>query len=55
MVKVLDELQKDVDNSDENKYFIQQISELKNFVGKADNMIEKVTEKALIQLNSVAA
>lgn len=44
VVKVLDELQKDVDNSDENKYFIQQISELKNFVGKADNMIEKVTE-----------
>lgn len=44
VVKVLDELQKDVDNSDENKFFIQQISELKNFVGKADNMIEKVTE-----------
>ena len=44
VVKVLDELQKDVDNSDENKFFIQKISELKNFVGKADNMIEKVTE-----------
>jgi DNA-binding transcriptional regulator GbsR (MarR family) len=44
VVKVLDELQKELDNTDENKYFIQQISELKNFVGKADNMIEKVTE-----------